>query len=70
VKKPKPEPSRAERRRRRRSAALAQGLAADAFSAVYSPRGCSVCGQSPVVAATGMCGPCTFGEAGTAGGDW
>jgi len=31
---------------------------------------CSVCGVSPVVPATGMCGPCTFGEADTAGGGW
>lgn len=31
---------------------------------------CEVCGQSPVVPATGMCGPCTFGEAETAGGNW
>jgi len=33
-------------------------------------RRCLVCGESPVVPATGMCGPCTFGEAGTAGGNW
>ena len=31
---------------------------------------CVVCGQSPVVLATGMCGPCTFGEAETIGGNW
>jgi NMD protein affecting ribosome stability and mRNA decay len=31
---------------------------------------CSVCGQPPVVPLTGMCGPCTFGEADTAGGEW
>lgn len=31
---------------------------------------CEVCGQSPIVPATGMCGPCTFGEADTAGGNW
>ena len=31
---------------------------------------CEVCGQSPIVPATGMCGPCTFGEAETAGGNW
>lgn len=31
---------------------------------------CDVCGQSPIVPATGMCGPCTFGEADTAGGNW
>lgn len=31
---------------------------------------CMVCGQSPTVPATGMCGPCTFGEADTVGGNW
>lgn len=31
---------------------------------------CDVCGQSPIVPVTGMCGPCTFGEAETAGGNW
>jgi ribosomal protein L37E len=31
---------------------------------------CEVCGQSPIVPATGMCGPCTFGEADTIGGNW
>ena len=31
---------------------------------------CHVCGATPVVPATGMCGPCTFGEADTVGGNW
>jgi hypothetical protein len=31
---------------------------------------CILCGQSPTVPATGMCGPCTFGEADTDGGNW
>ena len=31
---------------------------------------CSVCGASPVVPATCMCGPCTWGEAETADGNW
>jgi hypothetical protein len=31
---------------------------------------CEVCGASPIVPATGMCGPCTFGEADTADGNW
>lgn len=31
---------------------------------------CEVCGQSPIVKETGMCGPCTFGEAETVGGNW
>lgn len=31
---------------------------------------CEVCGQKPIVPSTGMCGPCTFGEAETANGNW
>lgn len=31
---------------------------------------CLNCNQSPIVPVTGMCGPCTFGEAETAGGMW
>lgn len=31
---------------------------------------CECCGQSPIVPATGLCGPCTFGEADTIGGNW
>lgn len=31
---------------------------------------CCVCEQSPIVPITGMCGPCTWGEAETAGGNW
>lgn len=31
---------------------------------------CSVCGDTPTVPLTGLCGPCTFGEAQTAGGNW
>lgn len=31
---------------------------------------CMVCGASPIVPLTGMCGPCTFGEAETVGGNW
>ncbi len=33
-------------------------------------RQCEVCSQSPVICCTGLCGPCTFGEAATAGGNW
>lgn len=33
-------------------------------------KGCSTCGAKPTVRATGLCGPCTFGEAETAGGNW
>lgn len=32
--------------------------------------GCEVCDAKPIVPATGMCGPCTFGEAETIGGNW
>lgn len=31
---------------------------------------CEVCGASPIVPETGMCGPCSFGEADTINGDW
>ncbi len=31
---------------------------------------CENCGESPILPSTGMCGPCTFGEAETAGGNW
>lgn len=33
-------------------------------------RKCCVCGQSPIVPLTGMCGPCSFGEADTMLGNW
>lgn len=33
-------------------------------------RKCENCGESPIVPMTGLCGPCTFGEAGTLGGNW
>lgn len=33
-------------------------------------RKCENCGASPVLPLTGMCGPCTFGEAETIGGNW
>ncbi len=31
---------------------------------------CLNCDASPIVPATGLCGPCTFGEADTSGGGW
>lgn len=31
---------------------------------------CENCGATPVVSCTGLCGPCTFGEADTVDGDW
>lgn len=33
-------------------------------------RGCENCQARPVVPCTGLCGPCTFGEAETANGNW
>lgn len=33
-------------------------------------RGCDNCDAKPVVNATGMCGPCTFGLSETLGGNW
>lgn len=31
---------------------------------------CENCGAKPILPVTGMCGPCTFGESETAGGNW
>lgn len=31
---------------------------------------CEVCRATPIVPLTGLCGPCTFGESETAGGNW
>lgn len=33
-------------------------------------KGCENCGERPIVPLTGLCGPCTWGEAETAGGNW
>jgi len=33
-------------------------------------RECDNCGATPILPMTGMCGPCTFGEAETADGNW
>lgn len=41
----------------------------EAFAKDYT-RKCRVCGSKPVVNATGLCGPHTWGEAETAGGNW
>lgn len=41
--------------------------------ALFKPdwdRKCEVCGASPIVPLSMMCGPCTWGEAETAGGNW
>ena len=31
---------------------------------------CTICEQNPTVGDTELCGPCCFGEAETAGGNW
>lgn len=31
---------------------------------------CTVCGEKPTVRASGLCGPCTWGEADTINGNW
>ena len=31
---------------------------------------CICCSAVPTLPATGLCGPCTFGEADTVGGNW
>ena len=31
---------------------------------------CIICGATPILPVTEMCGPCTFGEADTANGNW
>ena len=41
----------------------------EAFEKDWNRR-CEVCDATPVVFATSLCGPCTFGEANTAGGNW
>lgn len=43
---------------------------ADTFAEPDWEDECSNCGMSPTVPETGMCGPCTFGEADTIGGNW
>jgi hypothetical protein len=69
-----------ERHRRRRQKARRAKQAAAAPAAVQKSASevgrpdwggtCESCGASPIVPETGMCGPCTFGEASTAGGNW
>ncbi len=31
---------------------------------------CMACGASPILPLTDLCGPCTFGDAETSGGNW
>lgn len=46
-----------------------ESIPLDGFEKVWDKE-CSVCGAIPVVKVTGMCGPCTWGEAETIGGNW
>ena len=41
----------------------------DPFEALWDEE-CEVCGDTPIVAGSGMCGPCTFGESDTINGNW
>jgi len=41
----------------------------EAFTANWD-RKCCVCGATPTVGTTDLCGPCCFGEADTMGGNW
>lgn len=40
-----------------------------AFRPVWEKQ-CEVCGSTPVVGITGLCGPCTWGESDTINGAW
>lgn len=42
-------------------------------TAMFRPNwkgGCDACDARPIVDGTGLCGPCTWGEADTIGGAW
>lgn len=60
------------RRRPKRDARKRETLPAEARpeTAPDWTHKCENCGATPIVPVTGMCGPCTFGEAETAGGNW
>lgn len=64
-----PQETPQEKHSRLTESALEQGLSANAFLPDWT-RACEACGASPVLPATGMCGPCSFGEAETFGGNW
>ena len=55
-----------DKKKQRKAATVADSVDAEPD---YS-RECEVCGASPVLPVTGMCGPCTFGEADTIDGNW
>lgn len=65
----RPPMDRKSKTRRNTDADLSKMTSDEAFAPDWDHE-CEVCGQKPVVAATGLCGPCTFGEADTADGNW
>ena len=66
--------SRSSRRRRRHARRVGKiDAAGDKYTDKTRPDWggrCEVCKASPIVPATGMCGPCTWGEPETADGNW
>lgn len=63
---------RAAKRRRQKAAEAKRAAAAETESGWGQDWStpCAVCDALPTVTETGMCGPCTWGEAATAGGNW
>ena len=67
--------ARSSRRRRRHSKRLGTKIDTgdDRYTKDTRPdwsRKCMICGSTPTVPVSKMCGPCTFGEAETADGNW
>jgi hypothetical protein len=61
--------SRNRRRRDARDKAANNGGALPSVTPNYRVR-CMVCGAVPTMGEMRMCGPCTFGDSSTAGGNW
>lgn len=61
-----------EQRRRKRAKATVSigGSSSDPRVAPDWSKTCEVCGGTPILPSTGLCGPCTFGDASTANGNW
>ena len=60
----------AKRKKRIKPVETAQAKDDDFDSSPDWTSECENCGATPTVTDSGMCGPCTFGEADTAGGNW
>jgi hypothetical protein len=58
------------KRRRKKVAIAVKALTHADDCAPDWTKKCETCGATPVLPVTGMCGPCTLGEAATAGGCW